>query len=186
MRKVILSIVVSLDGYIEGMNGEVDWFVWDETTSKYTLDTMNEVELIMYGRKAYEANAKHWQAIPNLSTSTANEIAFAHIMNEKPKLVFSKTMEKAEWNARLVKDNIVEEIQKEKQKPGKDMVLFAGSKIAQTFINLGLIDEYRFLLHPIILGKGNPLFGNITASHNLKLIEAKSSPKGIVILRYQP
>lgn len=179
-------MIVSLDGYTEGANGEVDWFTWDEETSKYTLNIMNEVDLIMYGRKAYEANAKYWQAIPKLSTSSENEIAFAHLMNEKPKIVFSKTLEKAGWNARLIKDNIPEEIRKEKQKPGKDMVLFAGSKIAQTFINLGLIDEYRFLVHPVILGKGNPLFENITASHNLKLIDAKSSPKGIMVLRYQP
>jgi len=185
MRKVILSLIVSLDGYIEGVNGEIDWFIWDEVTSQFIIDTMNEVDLIMYGRKAYEANAKHWQAIPYLSTSTENEIAFAHMMNEKSKIVFSKTLEKAEWNARLVKDNIVEEIEMEKQKRGKDMVLFAGAKIAQTFINLDLIDEYRFLVHPVILGKGNQLFENIKDWHRLKLIETKSSPKGVVILRYK-
>jgi dihydrofolate reductase len=101
--------------------------------------------------------------------------------------VFSKTLEKVEWkNSRLGKENITEEISKMKQQPGKDLVIFGGAGIASTFMQLGLIDEYSLLVHPIVLGSGKPLFKGLHDQLNLKLLKTKTFGSGVVILNYQP
>jgi len=112
---------------------------------------------------------------------------FANKMNRMPKIVFSRTLEKVEWNnTRLIKDNIAEEISKMKQQPGKDLVLFAGADIAETLRQLGLIDEYRLLVNPVILGSGKPLFQNITDRIKLKLLKTQTFNCGNVLLCYKP
>jgi dihydrofolate reductase len=108
-------------------------------------------------------------------------------MNNLPKIVFSKTLQKAEWkNSRLIKENIKDEILKIKQQPGKDMVILGSASIVQTFTNLGLFDEYRLLLHPVVLGSGKPLFKDIKDRLKLKLMKTKTYKNGVVSLDYQP
>jgi dihydrofolate reductase len=107
-------------------------------------------------------------------------------MNNLPKIVFSKTLQKVEWNnSRLVKENIGEEISKMKQQPGKDMVIFGSGSIVSTLMQLALIDEYRIIVNPVVLGNGNPLFKGISDKHNLKLLKTKVLCSGVVILYYQ-
>ncbi len=178
MRKVILHMVVSLDGFIEGPDKELDWFVDDDEMFKYFHDLLNSVDAMLYGRVSYQLMADYWPA----ATSE-----FADKMNKMPKIVFSRTLEKVEWNnSRLVKENIAEEISKMKQQPGKDLVLFAGADIASTFRQLGLIDEYRIIVNPVVLGSGKPLFKDIMDRLNLKLLKTKTFSCGNVILYYQP
>ena len=106
-------------------------------------------------------------------------------VNNLAKVVFSKTLEKAEWkNSRLVKGNIGEEVSKRKQQTGKDMVIFGSGNIASTLARLGMIDEYRILVHPVILGSGQPLFEGLNGKLNLKLVESKTFGSGVVMLRY--
>ena len=108
-------------------------------------------------------------------------------MNNLPKIVFSKTLQEVKWNnSRLVKENIAEEISKIKQQPGKDMVIFGSGSIVSTFMQHGLIDEYRIIVNPIVLGNGNPLFKGINGKQNLKLLKTKVFDSGIVILFYEP
>ncbi len=108
-------------------------------------------------------------------------------MNNLPKIVFSKTLQKVEWNnSRLVKENIVEEISTMKQQPGKDMVIFGSGSIVSTFMQLGLIDEYRIIVNPVVLGKGKPLFKGINDKLNLKLLKTKTFSSGNVLLYYEP
>ena len=108
-------------------------------------------------------------------------------MNNLPKIVFSKTLQQVEWNnSRLVKDNISQEISKMKQQPGKDMVIFGRGSIVSTFMHHDLIDEYRIIVNPIVLGNGNPLFIGIKDKHNLKLLKTRVFGSGVVILYYQP
>jgi dihydrofolate reductase len=178
MRKVIVSILVSLDGSFEGPNKELDWHVWDNEMEKYMGDFLNTVDAILLGRVAYQLLADYWP------TSTEN---LAPRLNNLPKIVFSKTLQKVEWkNSRLIKENIKEEILKIKQQPGKDMVILGSASIVQTFTNLGLIDEYRLLLHPVALGSGKPLFKDINDMLNLKLLKTKTYKNGVVSFDYQP
>jgi Dihydrofolate reductase len=177
MRKVILHMVVSLDGFIEGADKELDWFVDDDEMLKYFHDLLNSVDAMLYGRVSYQLMTDYWPA--------ANS-EFADKMNKMPKIVFSRTLEKVEWNnSRLVKENIGEEISKIKQQPGKDLVLFAGADMASTFRQLGLIDEYRLLVTPVVLGSGKPLFKDVKDKFSLKLLKTKTFGSGNVLLCYQ-
>ena len=178
MRKVIVSIFVSLDGSFEGPNKELDWHVWDDEMEKYMGDLLNTVDAILLGRVAYQLLANYWPS------STEN---LAPKLNKLPKIVFSKTLEKVEWNnSRLIKENIKEEVLRIKRQPGKDLVLFGGADIASAFLQLGLIDEYRIIVNPVVLSNGKPFFKDIKDTFNLKLLKAKTFSCGNVILYYQP
>jgi dihydrofolate reductase len=178
MRKVIVSMFVTIDGFIAGPNGEMDWVKPDEEFEKYSNDQLGTMDTLLLGRVTFQMFANYW---PSQTSESAD------ILNNLPKVVFSKTLEKVEWkNARLVKENIAEEIQKLKQQPGKGMVIYGGSGIVSTFMQLGLIDEYRLWVHPVVLGSGKPLFKNINDRHNLKLIKSETLKKGVVVLHYQP
>jgi dihydrofolate reductase len=178
MRKVIVSILVSLDGSFEGPNKELDWHVWDDEMEKYMGDFLNTVDAILLGCVAYQLLANYWPS--------SNE-NLAPMLNNLPKIVFSRTLEKVEWNnSRLIRENIKEEILKLKQQPGKDLVLFGGANIASTLNELGLIDEYRIIVNPVVLGNGKPFFKDVKDKFSLKLSGAKSFSCGNVILNYQP
>ena len=171
-------MVVSLDGFIEGPNKELDWFIDDDETFKYFHDLLDSVDAMLYGRVSYQLMADYWPA--------AND-EFAYKMNKMPKIIFSRTLERVGWNnSRLVKENIREEISKIKQQPGKDLVLFAGADIASTFRQLDLIDEYRLLVTPVVLGHGKPLFKDVKDKFSLKLLNTKTFDCGNVLLCYQP
>lgn len=178
MRKVILSIFVSFDGSFEGPNKELDWHVWDDEMENYMGHFLNTVDTILLGGVAYQLLADYWPS------STEN---LAPKLNNLPKIVFSKTLEKVEWNnSTQIKENIKEEVLKIKQQPGKDLVLFGGADIASTFLQLGLIDEYRIVVNPVVLSNGKPLFKDIKERVNLKLLKTKTFTCGNVILYYQP
>jgi dihydrofolate reductase len=116
-----------------------------------------------------------------------NDPIVAGKMNQLPKIVFSKTLEKAEWNnTRLVKENFVEEISKLKQQPGKDLIIFGSSDLAVSFIQQGLIDEFQIMVNPVVLGRGKALFAGIEEQLNLKLIQTRTFRSGNVLLYYEP
>lgn len=178
MRKIIVSIFLSLDGSFEGHNKELDWQGWDDEMEKYMAEFLNNVDAILLGRVAYQLLADYWPSSTERLAPTLNNL---------PKIVFSKTLENVEWkNSRLVKENINEEILKLKQQAGKDMVLFGGADIAATLLQLGLIDEYRIIISPVVLSNGKPFFKDIKDKLGLKLLNTKTSSCGNVILYYQP
>jgi dihydrofolate reductase len=178
MRKVIVSIMLSVDGSFEGPNKELDWHIWDDEMEKYMDNFLNTVDAILLGRVAYQLLAAYWPS------STEN---LAPKLNNLPKIVFSKTLEKVEWkNSRLIKDNIKEEMLRLKQQPGKDLVLFAGADIASTLQQLGLIDEYRIIVNPVVLSNGKPFFKDIKDRLSLKLLNTKTFNCGNVVLYYHP
>ncbi len=145
-------MMVSLDGYIESRNPGENWFIWDEEMSAYMMNFFTQVDTFIYGRKSYEEMIAWWPPLQD---------PFARIMNETPKLVFSRTLSAVEWNARLIKEDAVGEMRRLKALSGKDMVLFAGADLAETFIKNDLIDEFRLIINPVIVGSGKPLFRNI-------------------------
>lgn len=186
MRKVILSMMSTVDGYIEGPGKEMDWSVWDSEMETYMLNFMRDLDLFIYGRKAYEVMNQYWPHVKDDPSFPDRNTEFVDRMNETPKLVLSRTLNQAEWNAQVLKDNIPEEIRRLKDQPGKDMALFAGAEAASTFIRHKLIDEYRIIVNPAVIGGGNSLFKNIGERISLKLLDARTFPSGIVILRYEP
>jgi dihydrofolate reductase len=193
MRKVILFMHLSLDGFIARPNGEMDWATMnDHEMGKYLIaDLLSGVDSMLLGRVLYQGFEKTW---PSVATSPSNPkelIDFAHWIEDSPKIVFSKTLERVEWkNSNLVKvkdnEGIAEEISKLKQQPGKDMVLFGGARFAQTCVKLGLVDEYRLKLEPVVLGNGKSLFEDIKDRMNLKLTHSKTFNSMVIGLYYQP
>jgi dihydrofolate reductase len=177
MRKVILSMMVSIDGYIEATDPKYNWHNWNEEMADYMMDFFKMLDTFIYGRKAYEDMIAYWPSLDD---------EFAKVMNRTPKLVFSKTLETVTWNARLIKENAAEAVMKEKEKAGKDMALFAGADIADFFINNDLIDEYRLIINPVLLGGGKTLFKERSKMKDLKLRETIPFKCGNVLLIYEP
>jgi len=184
MGKVIYSMFVSLDGFIEGPNKELDWHIVDEELHTYVNDQERALGAFLYGRRMYEVMS-YWQTADTNPSSPEHEVEYARIWKSIPKIVFSKTLEQVEGNARLVRENIVEEITKLKEQTGKDLGL-GGANIASTFMRLGLIDEYQLYVHPVVLGGGTPMFPTLGDTINLRLVEARTFGSGVVLLRYQP
>ena len=184
MRKVIASPFVTLDGMMAGPQGELEWNepYFDEEMGNYISDQFSTVDTILFGRVTYQLFAQYWPA-----QGVKDDPIFAEKMNSLSKIVFSKTLSKVEWaNSRLVKDNVAEEIRSLKQQPGKDMVIDGSPGLIHSFSHLGLIDEYRLRIHPVILGSGVPLFKDIKDRMKLKLVFSKIFRSGVVILHYQP
>jgi dihydrofolate reductase len=169
MRKVILSLAVSLDGYIEGPNGEYDWCFTDQDYGMS--DFFKRIDSIFYGRKSYEL------------TLTMNESE----MPGFPKLteyVFSTSLNEVKPGAILIKGNMEEEVNRIKNEPGKDIWLFGGASLTSSMLNSRLIDEISLSIHPILLGSGKSLFSNINNRIELSLTDSKTYSSGLVILTY--
>jgi len=175
--------MVTVDGFFAGPNGEVEWHNVDAEFNDYANEMLNSADTILFGRVTYQLLADYWPS----PQAIKDDSIIANKMNNLPKIVFSKTLPSVEWqNTRLVKENIAGEISELKQQPGKDMVIFGSGSIVSAFMQFGLIDEYRIIVNPVVLGNGIPLFRNIKSRINLKLLKTKSFGSGNVILYYKP
>ena len=183
MRKLIYSMGVSLDGFIAGPDGEIDWSAPDEELHRFHNQQTREMGAHLYGRRLYEEMA-YWETADEKPLAPAHELEFARIWKDTPKIVFSKTLEKVEGNARLVRDSVAEEVAKLKEQPGKDLAV-GGAGLASTFMKLGLIDEYRLFISPVILGGGTPYFPPLEERINLELVETRTFGSRVVYVRYQ-
>lgn len=180
MRKIIVSNLISIDGYFEGMNQDLSWFKVNEEFLDYARQQLLEVDAILFGRITYEHMAAYW---PNAKD---NDAVITEKMNSLKKIVFSKSLESVEWNnSTVIKNHATEEVKKLKQQPGKDMVIFGSGTLVSEFTQAKLIDEYRLIVNPVILGNGNPLFKSLNEKLDLKLIDTKVLSSGVVILYYQ-
>jgi dihydrofolate reductase len=184
MRDIIYGLNVSLDGYIEDANGTLEWSVPDEELHRYFNDLEKEIDVHLYGRGLYEIMAGYWPTAHTDPSAPDFVIEYAHIWQNIPMIVFSRTLEEVGENARLVRGNIAEEVKKLKAQPGKSMVV-GGASLAASFMQLDLIDEYQLLIHPVILGGGKPMFGAADVKINLQLVETRRFESGIVLLRYR-
>lgn len=189
MRKVILQEFISLDSLAAGPNDNVDFVPastqGDKSFGREQLKLMNSVDRILLGRKTYEMFAGYWPKV-----TKGKEKPFADKLNSIPKIVFSKTLENAPWGdweeAEIVNDEAGKEIAKLKRRSGKNMVIWGSISVAQSLIKEGLIDEYRLVMCPVVLGSGRPLFLNGVDQFGLKLVEAKKFDRGAVQLKYKP
>lgn len=185
MRKIIQWVMASVDGYIDGPNGEFDWAQLGPQLGEYSDRLHERADTFLFGRGVWELMAGYW---PNAESTSDNEhdLKFAPIWRETPKIVFSRTLEKADWNTRVIADNLAEEVAALKRQPGKDMLLTGGSGLPAALTALGLIDEYHIGVHPVVLGGGRPLFRELEQRVNLRLIDARTVDSRVAILHYQP
>jgi dihydrofolate reductase len=182
MRKLVLSMGVSLDGLIArpGRYGAGGWGLppEDPGPKQRKLGWMEDVGLHLMGRNTYEEMAEFWPT---------SDDAYAAPMNEIPKVVFSRTLERAEWaDSRIARGDLAEEITTLKREPGKDMLAWGGATLAQSLNRLGLVDEYRLILQPVALGQGLPLFEDLTEPLQLELVEAQTYSTGAALHVYRP
>ena len=186
MRKVIFLIHLSLDGFTAGPNGEMDWIVYNDEMEQYSYSLHNTTDAAIYGRVTYQMMEGYWPTVLT-NPSAGSELAHAKWLDTATKIVASKTLDNVTWkNTVVIRDNIAEEMAKIKQQPGKDLWLLGSPTLAQTFMRLGLIDEYRINVNPVVLGRGKRLFDNLDQQLKLKLLEARTFACGVVGLRYAP
>ncbi|MCC7505644.1 MAG: dihydrofolate reductase family protein [Saprospiraceae bacterium] len=187
MRKVKLQMQVSLDGYVAGPNGEMDWMVWnwDDELKNYVDQITQTVDCILLGRHLAEGFIPHWANAA--ANPTPEEGDFARKMTETPKVVFSRTLENSPWpQTVLAGDDLRGELARLKALDGGDIIVYGGAKLVSGLICEGLIDEYNLFVNPAILGAGMPIFRERAERQALDLVEARAFACGIVGMRYQP
>lgn len=184
MGKVIYTMNVSLDGFVEGPNHEIDWAIVDEELHQSFNDQVRAAGAFLYGRRMYELMAADWPRMETIPSLPAYMLEFARIWKDKPKIVFSTTLAKVEWNSRLIRDRVGEEVATLKAQMDLDLMV-GGASIASTLLRLDLIDEYHLVVHPVILGSGTPYFPALDSPVDLRLVESRTFDSGVVSLRYQ-
>jgi len=181
MRKLFAFNMITLDGFFEGPDQDISWHNTDEEFNQFAIEQTSSIDTILFGRKTYEVMASYWPT----EAAIKDDPAIAGLMNNLPKIVFSRTLQNAEWNnTRLIKDNIAEEILKIKRQPGKEIAVFGSADLISTLMHMDLIDEHRIIVNPVVLGNGTPLFKNVEERINLKLISSRIFESGNVLLYY--
>jgi dihydrofolate reductase len=182
MRKLIYSMTVSLDGYIAGPDGAIDWSVPEEELFRFHTEQVEEIGVHLCGRRLYETMV-YWETAEE-SPLAADYVKFAQIWKALPKVVFSTTLQSVVGNTRLARDGIGEEVSRLKEQPGKDIAI-GGAGLADTCMKLKLIDEWRLFVSPVLLGGGTPYFPTLDEKIKLELVETKTFGSRVVYLRYR-
>lgn len=185
MRKVILMMQVSLDGFIEGPDRDLSWHRVDDELHSHFNEELRTMGAFLDGRVTYELMADYWPTADQDPSSTDPEIEFARIWRDMPKIVYSRTLAEAGWNTEVVRDVVAEDIVQLKEQPGGDLAV-GGADLSASFRRLGLIDEYRIYVHPVVIGQGKPLFQQTDAMTPLRLLGSRTFGNGVVLLRYAP
>ena len=189
VRRLIVSNLVSLDGFVAGPEGELDWFVHEgfmkgTEFGQYARNMISSVDAILLGRRTYQEFVTYW---PN---ATNDDPVITERINNLPKIVFSRTLPKVEWgkwnNARLVNGNAAEEVKRLKEQPGRDLVIYGSADLVSSLMKEELIDEFQLFLQPVVLGKGKPEFIGVNERYRLKLTKTTPFNSGAVGLYYQP
>ena len=187
MRKVIVTMWVTLDGFIAGPNNDMSWVRVDEAMGTYENDLVSAADTLLLGRATYQSFAGAWPYVPDNPAASEGEKEYARKLNSMRKIVFSRTLETAEWNnSTLLHEISPDDIVTVKQESGKNIVIYGSASVVQALMELGLIDEYQVLVHPIVLGSGKRLFRDGSNTTTLRLVEAKPFSSGVVLLSYQP
>jgi dihydrofolate reductase len=182
MRKLIYSMTLSLDGYIAGPGGAIDWTEPDEELFLFHTQQVQETGVHLCGRRLYETMV-YWETAEE-SPLVAEHVKFAQIWKALPKVVFSTTLESVVGKTRLATDGVGEEVSRLKEQPGKDIAV-GGAGLAGTCMRLGLIDEWRLFVSPVLLGGGTPYFPTLDERISLELVETKTFGSRVIYLRYR-
>ena len=191
MRKLIVSMNITLDGHLSGPGCELDWHYksWTKEMGEAMCCELANADTIILGRVTYSAMAKYWSQKTGDLSCRGEDFAFANMMNSYIKIVFSKTITALEWNnSKLVNGNLETEINRLKKSPGKNIMVYGSASLVTSLISSGLVDEYQLWLHPVILGMGKPLFNPFKYREKewlyLKLNHTETFPSGVVLLKY--
>jgi dihydrofolate reductase len=181
LRKVLFFMLVSANGYYERGPWEIDWHTVDAEFNDFAEEQLDSVDAILFGRRTYEGMAAYWPTPEAIGTDPGT----ARRMNEKPKIVFSKTLDRADWsNTRLVRGDAVAEVRKLKDQPGRDVIIFGSSDLSASLATAGLVDEFRLMVCPIALASGKPLFAGVSGDVRLALRDVRRFGNGNVLLAY--
>jgi dihydrofolate reductase len=183
MGKLIYSMNVSLDGYVAAADGGLDWGTIDEEIHTWWADRMREADAVVWGRHVYELMVAYWPTAESDPAATPAMLEFARITNPMPKVVFSTTLDTVTWNGRLVRGDVGDVLARMREEFSGDLVL-GGPTLAAQFIQQGLVDEYRLVVHPVILGAGLPFFPGLERPIGLKLIDEHRFGSGVKYLGY--
>ncbi len=175
---------VSLDGFIAGADGELDWHLVDDELHTHFNEQLAAMGAFVSGRVTYELMAEFWPTADTDPSSTGPMVEFARIWRDMPKIVFSRTLERADWNTTVVRELVPDEVVKLKGQPGGDLAL-GGAELAADFMRHDLIDELRLYVHPVVLGRGKALFRPSPSRTPLRLAESRAFGNGVVLLRYR-
>jgi dihydrofolate reductase len=181
MRRLIYSMTVSLDGFIAGPDGAIDWSVPDEELFRFHHQHVQEIGVHLCGRRLYETMV-YWETAEESPLAT-EQVEFAQTWKALPKVVFSTKLESVVGNTRLASDGVGEEVARLKEQPGKDIAV-GGAGLAGACMKLGLIDEWRLFVSPVLLGGGTPYFSPLERETNLELLETRTFGSRVVYLRY--
>jgi dihydrofolate reductase len=189
LRNIIASERVTLDGFIAGPAGELEWMeaFFDEALATYESELLQQVDTAVFGRVTYQGFASYWPQVALDPAAPPGLVEYAERLNAVRKLVFSKALSHVEWNnSTLMQEMVPADIVALKQEPGRDIVIYGSASMVQTLTNLGLIDRYQVLVFPVVLGSGKPLFKDLLHPVKLSLVSAQPHPSGVVVLSYQP
>ena len=185
MRKVFAQINVSLDGYIEDTGGEIDWHFVDDAFDRFISDTLRSIDAMIFGRVAFEKLAMYWPTAAEDPQASGEDSEQARLMDALPKYVVSDHIGLLEWkNSHIIRGDVAQDVARLKRQPGKDIALFGGANTISTFTTLGLIDEYRFIVNPALVGGGTRLFKGAHARVPLRLLDTRRFNSGVLVLSY--
>jgi len=183
MRRLRVFNHVSLDGFFAGPSGEIDWHFVDREVNEYAEEMLSQTDTLLFGRVTYQLMATYWPT-PEAMT---NDPIVAGRMTSAAKVVFSRTLEKVEWqNSRLAKGSIEAEITQLKQQPGRDLAILGSSSIVSACAQLGVVDEFEFMVNPVVLGTGRSMFDGLRDRIHLKFIKTRVFQSGNILLSYEP
>lgn len=186
MRKLIFFMHVSLDGFVAGENGEMNWIKLDNELFDFVGTMTAGSDTALYGRVTYEMMQSYWPTAGDKPNASKHDKEHSAWYNKVPKVVLSRTLSEKELdNTTVISDDLAGHINQLKAQEGKDILIFGSPRASQSLLNEGLIDEFWLFLNPIILGKGMPLFKNITNTTKLQLVENKTFPCGVIALHYK-
>ncbi|WP_240035285.1 dihydrofolate reductase family protein [Neobacillus notoginsengisoli] len=186
MRKLVLFMHVSLDGYASDSNGGLGWIPYNEELVKYADEIVSEVGAPVYGRTTYQLMESYWPKMLDNPNASRHDMEHAKWLQDVKKIVISGTMDKVEWNnTMLIKDNIAEEIKVLKEQPGKNLVIFGSPGAAKTLLGFGLIDEFLLTICPVVLGDGKSVFDGGGEKIKFKLLSSRTFKSGIIATRYE-
>jgi dihydrofolate reductase len=184
MRRIVFTISVSVDGFFEGPDGDLGWNLVDDEVHTHFNDFLGAMSAFIGGRRTYELMERFWPTVGDGPEITGPMAEFAGIWRDTPKIVYSRTLESVGDNATLVRAVIPDQVEALKSGTGGDMTI-GGPDLARTFMEHDLIDEYRFYIHPVMIGRGTPLFTPSDRHIDLRLVETRTFGNGVALLRYE-
>ncbi|WP_410653412.1 dihydrofolate reductase family protein [Amycolatopsis sp. cmx-4-54] len=183
MRKLVYAVHTSLDGRIEGPNGEFDWTTMGPELSAHSQELTDRADTLVYGRRVWDMMSSYWPRAEEISDHP-HDLAYAPVWRKTPKIVFSRTLEEADWNTEVIGGDLAERVAELKGRPGKDLLLMGGAELATAVADHGLIDEFHVVVHPVVLGGGKQVFAGGVRT-DLRLTGTRTMDGRAVLLTYE-